>query len=499
MVQGVIQTYGGAWGEKVIEKTRSAPLKESETDEQKKMSYLERSFYGKILTPEEVEIEFLSDIAKNWGVEATEKIGQSGKFKIFKKKEEESKKKKEFEKDYKSILGPFKTLEERDKKLSQISRVGFTDLPFIPDEFEGLTCKEKGRRCQENKAMRDTCRDPKIKRKYILPCKIKRNIELLIKDNHIFNPREILRNKEEYPNILNMKMHDYLESYLSFSPSKVIDYEICVKFNPTTPIWGAGIRPDLNGPWANGMPDPAPLLRNGRERQWNDIVSAAQFKEYTDTIPTDTMLEVIQFYKDEIEGYPGGDPRALDGHGDTGPLLETLSTLKTGSFTWWVNALIAEPLVRPVLKKVGPNTNVIISGRLTASEEYGLDILDFGSSSPEATSNNRTEASVEDFISDYSNIPQLIKRGTFINMLDQFIENLSRYVDHLNIKDKTSLYEYFNEFIYLFYLGDDETDNLSDALDDPEDAPDFTFNAYEVENKLAEILDEYMSDDILLD
>ena len=103
------QKGNGPWDKKIT-KTRSAPVKKSETIKQKKEKKLEKSLFGNILSPEEVEMDFLTQIAKEHNPEATTNIGEIGKYKIQKEKMKKKKRKKNSKKCMKKYLDPLNLL-----------------------------------------------------------------------------------------------------------------------------------------------------------------------------------------------------------------------------------------------------------------------------------------------------------------------------------------------------------------------------------------------------
>tara|TARA_B100001094_G_scaffold328708_1_gene389727 strand:+ start:456 stop:2195 length:1740 start_codon:yes stop_codon:yes gene_type:complete len=479
---------GGAW-DKFITRTSSLPLQQPITEEQQKKEALQKSHYGPIKTPEQVEIDYLAEIAKEHGPEATENIGEIGKSKIFKRKEQEEKKKDDFETIYRSILGPFETLEKRDEGLRRMDQPSLTDLPFNPDEFKGKTCKQRGRMCQLDTKMRDTCKDPKVERKYLLPCKITHDINTML--DTIFTPPRDFDYTGDYLgigghyNIFNMELYNYLEAYLSYSPSEITGYQIYVQFNPANNTWN---QRSVDDPLPPLPVDPN--LEDWRSpRKWNDMLTEEEFMDYTSNLDPNEFLEYIKqtIVPEEEEEPPpaagfnvdpqqnaglpdwyaalpvGGAPRlsaetrrqqAIDGS----EFLQLLSTYKIGSLTWWLIALKVKLSIHPVLKKVGPSSKERILKALISSEEWGLEIIDFGSSTQEADDNHRITASVGDFVHDYSHAPN--KKQLFITMREKFVETYPRWVNNVDIiVDETTLYEMYHEFIYLLnikYTGNDD-------------------------------------------
>ena len=485
-------TGGGPW-DKVITRTSSLPLQQPITEEQQKKEALQKSHYGPIKTPEQVEIEYLAEVAKEHGPEATENIGEIGKSKIFKRKEQEEQKKNDFETIYRSILGPFETLEKRDEGLRRMDQPSLTDLPFNPDEFKGKTCKQRGRMCQLDTKMRDTCKDPKVERKYLLPCKITHDINTML--DTIFTPPRDFDYTGDYLgigghyNIFNMELSKYLEAYLSYSPSEITGYQIYVQFNPATNTWNQRSIDEILPP----LPVD-PNLEDWRSpRKWNDMLTEEEFMDYTSNLDPNEFLEYIKqtIVPEEEEEEPppaagfrgfnvdpqqnaglpdwyaalpvGGAPRlsaetrrqqALDGS----EFLQLLSTYKIGSLTWWLIALKVKISIHPVVSMVGPSLKERILKALISSEEWGLEIIDFGSSTQEAVDNHRITASVGDFVHDYSHAPD--KKQLFSTMREKFIETYPRFANNVDIiVDETTLYEMYHEFIYLLnikYTGNDD-------------------------------------------
>ena len=455
------QKGNGPWDKKIT-KTRSAPVKKSETIKQKKEKKLEKSLFGNILSPEEVEMDFLTQIAKEHNPEATTNIGEIGKYKIQKRKDEEEKKKEKFKKMYEEILGPFESIEDRDIHLRNMTPIDMTDLPFNQDEFEGLSCQEKGRRCQLNQTMRETCNDQKINRKYLLPCKISYDINLAV--NRIFNIFGNLEQvKARFPNILNMDVRKYIHSYISFSDSEIIGHQIYVYFNPQTHVWGWPPPP---------LPDIADdLLEEGSGRIWNHMISEEIFMQYISTLNSEEFFNHINRQ----------NPSPQE--------LHELSTYNKGSFAWWVKALQCKVFAHPILRTVGPADNVRVMRQLIAVDEFGLDIIEWGSNLNDAIDNNRSTASVQDYIVDYSDVQD--KKDKFLDIKGEFIRPLKQFIDYFDVlEDETKLYEMFHEFIYLFNLIIDDS-----YYEKYEHMNDFK-KPWIIENELQTLVDERMNADI---